>query len=134
MDSTRRARLEGVILEELTLAIRREIKDPRVDQATISRVELTEDGRQATVFVSAFSAVGQEDSDATIDRCVEGLQSASGFLRRKLGPALQLRYLPELLFKSDRGIMNSLRVQELLKQLEAEKKNRSESGGGSDGT
>ncbi|MCC7441718.1 MAG: 30S ribosome-binding factor RbfA [Bdellovibrionales bacterium] len=124
MDATRRARVEALILEELTVLIRRGIKDPRVDGASVTRVELTEDARQATVYVSALGFDALPADDDTLARCVEGLSSAAGFLRRKLGPSLQIRHIPELLFRADRGLSNTLRVEELLRQLEAEKAGR----------
>ena len=43
MQETRRARLQAVILEELSLVIRT-LKDPRVPMVTLTRVEVTPDG------------------------------------------------------------------------------------------
>ena len=52
MQETRRARLQAVIQEELSVVVPREVKDPRVPSVTFTQVEVTQDGSQATVFVA----------------------------------------------------------------------------------
>jgi len=49
--------------------------------------------------------------------CLEGLQSAAGFLRRHLATVLTVRHIPNLIFKEDRGFENANRVNELLKKI-----------------
>ena len=44
--------------------------------------------------------------------------SASGFLRRELGRALQLRYTPELQFIGDDSIQHGAHILEVLRQVE----------------
>lgn len=126
MQETRRARLEAVIQEELSTLISREIKDPRIPSLTITSVQVTPDGSQATVFVSilggAQGGYGQEplsDKDAKrrMEDCLSGLGSASGFMRRHLARVLNVRHVPALVFKEDRGFENALRVHELLKKI-----------------
>ena len=46
--------------------------------------------------------------------CLIGLRSASGFLKGKLGKNLKLRRIPDLHFKHDMGLQNTLRVKEIL--------------------
>lgn len=143
MQPTRRARLESVIREELTLLISRELKDPRVPSLVITGVTVTQDGGNATISISLFDisplsladavpgerreplTPAQEAQQAQEEKarrervrlCLEGLRAASGFLRRKLSAALNVRTIPELTFKEDRGLSNTLRVHELLKQI-----------------
>ena len=124
MDATRRARLQQLILEELSVRISRKIKDPRVPSLTLTRVELTQDAGQATVYFTLLGETPSEDPDyrKRVDDCQEGLNSAIGFLRREIGKVLTVRQMPTLVFKEDRGLANTLRVHELLKQLEGEKR------------
>lgn len=122
MDKNRRARLESMIREELSMFVSRELKDPRVPALTFTQVSVTEDGRQATVFLLPFGQVEAEPEDVRAERmrdCLEGLASASGFLRRHLAKVLTIRHIPELIFKQDRGLENSLRVHEILKKLDS---------------
>lgn len=120
MQSTRRMRLESVIQQELSVVVSRELKDPRVPAVTFTSVELTEDGSQATVFVTllgGFIKEDNEDSKNKIKDCIKGLTSASGFLRKHLARVLTVKHIPNLIFKEDKGLENVIRVQELLKKI-----------------
>ena len=127
MQQTRIARLQAAILEELSTVLPREIKDPRVPPITLTRVELTPDAGMARVFFMLLGSLGVEEDeklraekDRKVKDCIEGLSSASGFLRRHLQRALQIRTTPDLLFREDRGMENTLRVNELLSKIAQE--------------
>jgi len=120
MQPTRLERLRSVILEEMSLLISRELKDPRIPPLTITRVDLTPDAGVATLYVTILGMAVSEPTpefEAEIKDALEGLKSASGFLRRALAKVLNIRHVPELQFKHDRGLANTLRVHELLKQI-----------------
>ena len=107
MGSHRIERTTEDIKRELT-AIFRELKDPRVQQAFISivRVEVTNDLSYCTVQVSA------------IEGLVNGLKSASGFIRRELGHRLHLRHVPELIFHATDSIEYSANISRILNSLD----------------
>ena len=111
MASNRIGRINEEIQKELASKIRN-LKDPRVQSTMISitRVETTPDLRYAKVCVSFL----QEDraSDA-----LKGLKSASGYLRRELGSALNLRYTPELQWELDDSITYGARMLDLINSL-----------------
>jgi len=127
MQPTRRMRLQAVIQEELSVVVPREVKDPRVPSVTFTAVEVTQDGSQATVFVSILGgaqgghdgapALSEHGAKQRMQDCLDGLASASGFLRRHLAKALSVRHIPTLIFKEDRGFENAIRVHELLKKI-----------------
>jgi ribosome-binding factor A len=122
MQSTRRARLESVLQKELSVFISRELKDPRVPSLTITAVEVTPDGGYANVFISLLGAsLSQMPEESQkkdqVKKCLEGLASAAGFLRRHLAQVLNVRHIPELKFRQDVGFDNATRVYELLKQI-----------------
>jgi len=78
------------------LVLEGRIKDPRVSPfVSITRVEVSRDLSHADVYVSNIRA------GANIAQCAEGLQSASGFIRSKLGDALRIRKIPNLRFHAD---------------------------------
>ena len=86
MPSNRIGRINEEIQRELADQLRH-LKDPRVSQVgmvSITRVDTTGDLRYARVYISALD----KSREAEI---LKGLKSASGFLRRELGRALQLR-------------------------------------------
>jgi ribosome-binding factor A len=128
MQQTRIARLQAAILEELSVVLPREIKDPRVPPITLTRVELTPDAGMARVYFMLLGSLGVEEDEKLraekerkVKDCIEGLASASGFLKRHLQRALQIRTTPDLLFREDRGMENTLRVNELLGRIAQEK-------------
>lgn len=119
MQETRRARLASVIREEISLMLRT-IKDPRVPMGVcINQVDVVEDGSQATLLITILG--GHEDR-AKVKDCLEGLTSASGYLRRHLAKILTVRHIPNLIFKEDKGLDNATRVYELLKQIDTSSK------------
>ena len=113
MASNRIGRINEEIQRELAEQLRR-LKDPRVSQVgmvSITRVDTTGDLRYARVYVSALNKNQEKE-------ILKGLKSASGFLRRELGRALQLRYTPELQFIADDSIQYGAHILELLHDVE----------------
>ena len=106
----------GRINEEIQKALSdllRNLKDPRVQETMISitRVETTPDLRWAKVYVSFLQEEKAKDA-------LKGLKSASGYLRRELGCALQLRYTPELQWEQDDSITYGAKMLKLINSLE----------------
>ena len=111
MASNRIGRINEEIQKELASLIRN-LKDPRVQDTMISitRVETTPDLRYAKVYASFL----QQDKAAD---GIKGLKSASGYLRRELGRALQLRYTPELVWELDDSITHGAKMLGLINSL-----------------
>ena len=109
MPSNRIGRINDEIQRELADQLRR-LKDPRVSSGMVSiiRVDTTGDLRYARVYVSALDKSREKE-------VLKGLKSASGFLRRELGRALQLRYTPELQFIADDSIQHGAHILEVLR-------------------
>ena len=99
-----------------TADIVRELKDPRTQNMLLSivRVEVTNDLSYCTVYVSAMEGLDRAKT------AVQGLKSASGFLRRELGRRLQLRHVPELIFKATDSIEYSANISRILHDLDLE--------------
>lgn len=108
MASHRADRLNEDIMRELC-AIIRTLKDPRISPLiSVVRVEVTNDLSFATCYVSCI-----EGFDKTLES-VKGLKSASGYIRRELGKALELRHVPEPRFVADNSIERSAKINKLL--------------------
>ena len=130
MQETRRMRLQSAIQEELAQFVSREVKDPRIPMVTFTDVQVTQDGSHSTIFVailgSGLSPDGTEMSEAAtkqrMQECLTGLTAASGYIRRHLAKVLQVRHVPTLSFREDRGFENSTRVHELLIKLQRDDK------------
>ncbi len=95
-------------------ALAREIRDPRVGFVTLTGVTVTPDLSHAKIRVSV---PGDEDAKT---RALEGLRSASGFLRTRVAKALTTRTVPELHFELDRGLEHAARINEVLASLRQE--------------
>ena len=109
MAKNRIGRINEEIQKELS-SLMRTVKDPRLQGGlfTITNVDTTPDLRYARIFVSALDKSQEKDM-------LKGLKSASGYLRRELGHALQLRYTPELQFTADDSIEQGAHILEMLR-------------------
>jgi len=96
------------IKEEVAQILQRELKDPRVGFVTVTRVQVTPDLEHATVYFSLLE--GHGDAGET----EAGLKSAAGFVRRLLGERLRIRVTPEVTFRADPSVAESIRISKLL--------------------
>ena len=118
MGSHRVERVAAQLREEISQIIIRDLKDPRIGMATITDVKLSPDLRNATVKVSV---VGDDDARQA---AIDGLDHAKGFIRRELGSRLSnLRFAPDLRFELDLGVAYSVRVSQLLREVEQGERN-----------
>jgi len=109
--SRRTLKAAEAIREVVAMAILTDIKDPRVRNATITRVEVSGDMRYAKVFISVMGDETQEQLT------LRGLQSAAGFLQTKCAKRIDTRYTPRLQFQIDAGVKNSVEITQLLKEI-----------------
>jgi len=108
MASIKITRIAEDIKKELS-SILREVKDPRVDpMLSVIKVELSNDLSCCKVYVSAVDGVERTKES------IQGLKSASGYIRRETAARLSLRKTPEFRFIADDSIAYSARVNELL--------------------
>ena len=111
MASNRIGRINEEIQRELSSLIRT-VKDPRVHgMISIVAVDTTSDLRYSKIYVSCLDK-------GDVKEVIKGLKSASGYLRRELGRALQLRYTPELQFVADNSIDQGAHILKLINDLE----------------
>ena len=116
MPSNRIGRINEEIQRELSALIRT-VKDPRVADAgviSVTAVETTQDLKYAKIFVSVLDKTASAQA-------LKGLKSASGYLRRELGRALELRNTPELTFVRDDSIDHGARILDMLRDPEVVK-------------
>lgn len=107
----RAERVGQLLKEEIAGLLVKEVKDPRVGLVTINRIELSKDLRHAKVFVGSLNA------GTTRLNVLQGLESASPFIRRELGRRLDLRRVPELVFRIDESVEHGVRIASLLREL-----------------
>ena len=109
-DNPRAKRLAAQIQRVLTESLRRDVKDARIGNVTITEVEVGGDLRTAKVYYLVF---GHEGPDPRVQ---QGLESAAGFLRNALSRALEIRQAPALTFELDESIERGVRLTRLIER------------------
>lgn len=117
---SRSTRVAEQLRRELAELLRQTSKDPRLQQVTITEVEVTRDISHARVYFSQL-----DDAPEQIELTRQALDRSAGFLRRELGRAMRLRHVPELKFLHDRSIAEGMRMDALI----AKARERDRSGG-----
>src|ERR1700738_2550652 len=132
----RARRLGEQIQRELGDLLRRDVKDERIGNVTITAVSVTGDLRTARVYYLIF---GKHGPDPKVQR---GLESAAGFLRNALSRSLMIRYTPTLTFELDTSIEHGVRLTRLIDSVNkpdsraapaAERERRSDDAGDDEG-
>lgn len=108
---SRPERVSQMLKEEISAIIQTELKDPRIGFVTITQVEITPDLRYAKVFYSILGSTKEEK------KTKEALESSLGFIKRELAARMNLRFMPEMIFKQDRSAEYSIQIQEALKEI-----------------
>jgi ribosome-binding factor A len=110
-EARRSERVAETILRELSQLLLRELRDPRLRGVILTRVHMDDDLRHGRVYFSHLE--GQARAAAV----QSGFKSATGFIRREIGRAVNLRRTPELDFEYDPGIERSARIGALLREV-----------------
>lgn len=112
MRNQRKERISEEVKKELSRILREEVKDPRIGElSSILRADVTGDLRYAKIFVSILGDEAEKKST------MEGLDKASGFIRKELGRSLNLRHTPELRFILDSSIEYSVDINKKISEL-----------------
>lgn len=106
----RSVRVGDQMKQEIADILMKKIKDPRIGFVTVTDVELSDDLRNAKVFVSVYGG----DKEETF----KGLKSAAPFIRSELGRRMTMRCVPEILFRFDSTVEQGAHIMELLHEIE----------------
>ncbi len=114
MSNERRAsRVSSLIKREVSQLLISGIKDDRVGggMVSVTDVEVAGDLQHVKIFVSVYG------DDEARQEAMEGLQSATSFVRREIGKRVRLRRTPTVLFLEDKGIERGSGVLSLINKL-----------------
>ncbi len=106
-DYSRSERVADQIQREVAEIITQELEDPRIGRVTVSGSSISKDLSNATLYITM-------PADGDVQRALEGLNRASGFVRRRLGQRVRMRYVPRLRFAHDETLDRATRVGELI--------------------
>jgi len=107
-------RVADLIRCEISDILLKQIRDPRIRAVTITGVKVTDDLRLAKIY---FVELAQDTIHA---ETLTGLEKATGFLKRELGKRLQLRVVPDLIFREDASFAYGNRIERLLAEIKQE--------------
>jgi ribosome-binding factor A len=121
-------RVAALIRREISELLVNGIKDERVSlgMVSVTNVDLAGDLQHCKIFVSIYG------SPEAQQQALEGLRSASTYVKGELGRRLNMRRTPDVVFQLDRGIEKGTSVLGLLNKLEEERQERGEIPEGSD--
>lgn len=113
-NSVKNRRINDEVRKSLA-AIIRDIKDPRVSPMTsVIEVEVAPDLKNCKVWISVLGT--EEDQKKTM----QGLRSATGFIRRELAHQVNLRNTPELHFLQDTSIAYGVEMAHKIDEVKAQ--------------
>jgi ribosome-binding factor A len=105
-------RVADMLREEITQIVGYELEDPRVAMVTVTDVRVSDNLRDARVFVM----VAGDEKEAS--EALAALRHAAPYVRKQLGFALSLRHTPEIHFVRDTVEEKAERVDHLLAEIE----------------
>ena len=115
-EQKRSTRVADVIRNELSILLLQKVRDPKLSEVNISRVEVTDDLKIARIFFTVFGNKGRAKG------VENALQKAKGFMRSHLAKTLNLRYTPALQFRYDETAEKVEQVESLFREIENERK------------
>lgn len=114
----RSERVEELIREEVSKILREKVSDPRIGFVSITSVKVSPDLENASIFVSIY---GDEKKK---NEAMQGLYSATSFIRGELGRMIELRLTPKIQFVRDDSIERGSKVLSIMSKLKNEKRTR----------
>lgn len=116
MSEYRLERLGRLIQEKIgALIVEQKIKDPRVNSfLSVSRATVSRDLSYADVYISSFK------DQSSIQKGVEGLQSAAGFIQSQLNLQMHIRQTPKLRFHADSSLQEGFDLVKKIEDLSSE--------------
>ena len=104
-------RIADRIRQDLSELLIREISDPRLHQIFITDAKVDRELAFADIYVSAVEGAVRSAE------ILEGLEHASGFLRRALAARIELRTFPRLRFHWDPTPEHADQIERLLAEI-----------------
>ena len=112
-------RTERIALEMqrvLSEIIMNDLNDPRIGSiCSVIKADLTNDLQHCKVYVTIYG------NDEERNSAFEAINKAKGFIRRQLSSKMDIRKTPELHFVLDDSISYSVRISQLIDQINSKK-------------
>ena len=110
-NSNRMDKINEELRKELSIIIDTDLKNPHITgMISVTKVKTSPDLRYARVYISLLNCKNVKET-------LDGLKSASGFMRTELAKRVNLRYTPELRFDIDDSMEYGARIENILKNI-----------------
>jgi len=113
-------RVADIIREEISQIVGYELEDPRLTMVTVTDVRLSDNRRDAQVFVTV---AGNEEEHRL---ALTALRHAAPYVRKQLSLSLNLPRTPEIHFVRDTVEEHGERVDQLLQELALDQNRKDE--------
>ncbi|HEX8709396.1 MAG TPA: 30S ribosome-binding factor RbfA [Pyrinomonadaceae bacterium] len=113
-------KVADMLREEIMQIVGYELEDPRVTMVTVTDVRVSDNLRDARVYVTIAGDEAESQS------AMVALRHAAPYVRKQLGFALSLRHTPEIHFVRDTIEERGMRVDQLLTEIEKDRESRTE--------
>ncbi len=111
-NSIKNNRINQEVKREISRIIEMELNDPRIKPMTsILSVDVATDLKTAKIYISVLGS--EEDKEDTL----EGLNSASSYIRSLVAKNVNLRNTPELEFRLDDSIEYAINISKLIDEV-----------------
>lgn len=107
-------RVAQLLKQSLGQIIITRLRDSRLGLVTVTRVTVSPDLTNATVF---YSVIGEEKIRKSTQAA---LNSSRGFLQKEMSRDVKLRITPKLTFQFDTSLEHSLQIEQILKKIQDE--------------
>lgn len=114
MANRRAARVAERIRQDVSLLVLKDLRDPRLELLTVTRVEVSDDLAHATVYFSVLGGQGKRSA------AEHALRSARGLIRSHVAKGLGLREAPDIAFQFDPSIEKAIEITRILDQVGSE--------------
>ena len=120
--SVRFERANSEIQRCISDIILNKMNDPRISPLLyISEVNVTPDFRYCKVKVAL-----DNENLGELETIIKVLEKSEGFIKRELANMVRMPYMPKLQFVIDKGTMATVRINEILKNLNIPKEDGEE--------
>ncbi|MCD6404432.1 MAG: 30S ribosome-binding factor RbfA [Planctomycetes bacterium] len=110
MGSPRKERLAQQVKDVVSRIILSDLQDPRMGFVTVTGVSFSSDLRHAVVRISVL---GDEKVQAVT---LNVLRHAKGYIQKRLGKEIRVRYIPSISFEPDDSIKKSIELSKAMRQ------------------
>ncbi len=106
----RSTRVAELLRESLASILLYKCADPRLQEVTVTEVDMSPDLKQAKVYYVVRSGVAADEAATALDK-------ALGFVRQEVGRERILRTMPELIFLPDESWERAEKLEKLFQAV-----------------